>query len=199
MSIRNERRADLKPGLLETHQTLIAITTLTLLVLPFITSFNELLTALVLQSQAYLAIQDFVVPFEGKMVGVVLQYLFGLPTVTSGSSLIVLGDRSLRVYINWNCIGWQSLVLFSITLWTGLRGPYTAKSKGICVLAGIEGTILMNLLRIASVVLVAVYVGYMPALIFHDYGGTILVVLWLVLFWNLAFRHVLKRPDNPTI
>jgi exosortase/archaeosortase family protein len=182
-----------RSGLFETHQALIAITALVLMMLPFVITFNEFLTALVLRSQAYIAIQDFVVPIEGKMVGVILEYIFGMNTVVSGSTLIVLGAKSIKVYINWNCIGWQSLILFVITLVTGLRGPYTIKSKILCVLAGIEGTILLNLLRIASVILVAIYVGYLPALLFHDYGGTILVVLWLVLFWQLAFGHILKR------
>ncbi len=193
MSVENESSLRMKPGLMETHQALIALTALVLMMLPFITTFNEFLTAVVLQSQAYVAIQNIVVPIEGKMVGVILQYVFGMNTVISGSSLIILGARSLKVYISWNCIGWQSLILFGITLVTGLRGPYTLKSKALCILAGIEGTILLNLLRIASVILVAIYAGYLPAILFHDYGGTILVVFWLILFWHFAFNHILKR------
>jgi len=193
MSAQDKTLLPIKPGLMETHQALIAIAALVLMMLPFITTFNEFLTAMVLRSQAYVLIQDFIVPIEGKMVGVILQYVFGMNTVISGSSLIVLGARSLKVYINWNCVGWQSIILFAITLVTGLRGPYTLKSKILCVTAGIEGTILLNLLRIASVILVAIYAGNLPAILFHDYGGTILVVLWLVLFWHFAFNHILKH------
>jgi len=179
------------PGLIETHQVLIALTALVFLLLPFVTTFNDFLTSLVLSSQAYVIIQSFVVPIEGRMVAVILQYLFGIPAAISGSSIIIPG--SFRVYISWNCIGWQSVILFAITLVTGLRGPYTLKSKILCVTAGIEGTVLLNLLRIASVILVAIYAGYLPAVLFHDYGGTILVVLWLVLFWHFAFSHILKH------
>ncbi len=190
MSALNESSLQ-KPGLMETHQVLIALTALVLMLLPFVTTFNDFLTSLVLSSQAYVMIQNFVVPIEGRMVAVILQYLFGIPTATSGSSIIIPG--SFRVYISWNCIGWQSLILFTITLVTGLGGRYTLKSKFLCVLTGIEGTILLNLLRIASVILVAIYAGYLPAVLFHDYGGTILVVLWLVLFWQLAFNYILKH------
>lgn len=179
-----------KPGLMETHQVLIALTALVLMLLPFITAFNDFLTSLVLSSQAYVIIQNFVVPIEGRMVAVILQYLFGMPTAISGSLIIIPGY--LRVYMSWNCIGWQSLILFAITLLTGLGGQYTFKSKILCVVAGIEGTILLNLLRIASVILVAIYAGYLPAVLFHDYGGTLLVVLWLVWFWQLAFNRILK-------
>lgn len=191
MTVEDQRSSLVKPGLVETHQALIALTALTLMLIPFITSFNEFLTAIVLGSQAYVWIQNYVVPIEVKMVAVILQYVFGMPAVVSESSLIVPG--AIRVYISWNCIGWQSLILFAITLLTGLRGPYTLKSKMLCVLAGIEGTLLLNLLRIASVILVAVYAGYLPALLFHDYGGTILIVLWLVLFWHFAFNSILKH------
>lgn len=193
MSAQDKTLLPTKPGLMETHQALIAIAALVLMMLPFITTFNEFLTTIVLRSQAYVLIQDFVVPIEGKMVGVILQYVFGMNTAISGSSLVILGARSLKVYISWNCVGWQSGILFAITLVTGLRGPYTLKSKILCVTAGIEGTILVNLLRIASVILVAIYAGYLPAILFHDYGGTILVVLWLVLFWHFAFSHILKH------
>jgi exosortase/archaeosortase family protein len=193
LSIQGENSLQAKPGLMETHQALIALTALVLMALPFITTFNEFLTALVLRSYAYVAIQNFIVPIEGKMVGAILQYLFGVNTAISGSFLIIMRAQPLKVYISWNCIGWQSMVLFAITLLTGLRGPYTLASKILCVVAGIEGTILLNLLRIASVVLVAVFGGYMPAVLFHDYGGTILVVFWLILFWHFAFNHILKR------
>jgi len=193
MSVQKDMPTQLRPGLIETHQILIASTAVVLMLLPFVTAFSEFLTSLTLSSGAYLVIQDFVVPIEGRMVAGILHYLFGMPTAVSGPTVIIPG--SIRVYINWNCIGWQSLVLFGITLVTGLRGPYTTKSKALCVITGLEGTVLLSLVRIASVVLVAIYIGYMPALLFHDYGGTILTVLWLVAFWSLAFNHILKRPQ----
>jgi exosortase/archaeosortase family protein len=196
VTLQNQSSFQIKPGLMETHQVLIALAAVTLMVLPFVTTFNELLTAILLSSQAYGWIQSYAVPIEGKMVAVILQYVFGMPTLVSESSLIVPG--AIRVYISWNCIGWQSLILFGISLLTGLVGPYTLRSKTLCVLTGIQGTILVNLLRIASVILVAIYAGYPPAILFHDYGGTIIIVLWLVLFWHFAFNHILRPQSIPS-
>jgi hypothetical protein len=33
--------------------------------------------------------------------------------------------------------------------------------------------------------------GYLPAVLFHDYGGTLLTVAWLFGFWTIAYRWIL--------
>jgi len=38
--------------------------------------------------------------------------------------------------------------------------------------------------------------GYLPAAIIHDYGGTILILIWLCLFWHFSTSHVLKRAQE---
>jgi len=50
----------------------------------------------------------------------------------------------------------------------------------------------VNLLRISVVCVVAYYVGQLPAVIFHDYGGTILILLWLFAFWYFEHRYLLE-------
>lgn len=111
----------------------------------------------------------------------------------SGSSLVVIGHPSLKVYISWICVGWQSAALLAVTLIAGLRGPYTFRSKTLCLAAAVEGTFVIGLLRMASVILVDLYMGHLPAVIYHDYGGTIIIITWLVLFWYFAFAYILKR------
>jgi len=34
------------------------------------------------------------------------------------------------------------------------------------------------------VILVALFWGYGPSLIFHNYAGTLMLLIWLVGFWN---------------
>ncbi len=41
----------------------------------------------------------------------------------------------------------------------------------------------MNLLLIASVAVVACGFGRLPAVIYHDYGGTIIILLWFFFWW----------------
>jgi exosortase/archaeosortase family protein len=53
---------------------------------------------------------------------------------------------------------------------------------------------LLNLVRVAIVALIAATVGVAPAVLFHDYGGTILFVGFLFAFWALAQRWILATP-----
>lgn len=178
----------------KTYQLLIVLSAITFLVLPFVSTFNEFLTAVIMKIQLYTFIQDIIVPIEVRMVGAILQYFFGIQTSVSSQSLYLQSaGRVLSVYISWNCIGWQSVILFVFTLIVGLQGPYTITSKILCLLIGFQGTILVNLARIVLVVLVALYWGYLPAIVFHDYGGTIFILLWLVLFWHVSFKYILEH------
>lgn len=193
MSITGRGPSDTKPELLETHQLLIAVAAMVLMLLPFLTTVTDMVDSFVMQFQWYALLQNLVAPIESRLIAALLQYGFGINTAVSGSTLIVMGQPSLKVYISWICIGWQSAALLAITLFAGLRGPYTLQSKTLCLLAAVEGTFIVNLLRITSVVLVDLYVGQLSAQIYHDYGGTAIVITWLVLFWYFAFAYILKR------
>ena len=177
-----------------TYQLIIFASAIIFLLLPFVSTFNEFLTAVIMRIQLYVFIQDLVVPTLVRMIGAILIIFFGIETMISSQALQLVGaGRTVYLIINWNCIGWQSAILFALTLLTGLQGPYTLKSKLLCVLLGAEGTFLINFFRILSVCLMAFYWGYMPAILFHDYGGTILLLVWLALFWHFSFKHVLKK------
>ena len=127
------------------------------------------------------------------MLAVVLKHKFGISTTISGSTLIMSGPASLKVFVSWICVGWQSAALYAATLLVGLRGPYTNKSKLLVLFLGIEGTFLINLLREASVILVNMYIAELAAILYHDYGGTIILITWLIVFWYLAYALVLKH------
>jgi exosortase/archaeosortase family protein len=93
--------------------------------------------------------------------------------------------------ISWNCIGWQSLILLGVSFFTGLRGHQPLESRAQVVLIGVAGTMLLNLLRVAAVAALAATWGQTAAVLFHDYGGTILVIGWLFAFWAFANRWIL--------
>jgi exosortase/archaeosortase family protein len=163
------------------------------LVLPFVTTFNELLTALVMRIKLYVLIENFVVPLETRVVAGLANSLFGVKAyVVNKSILLQYGDRDLTAYISWNCIGWQSLILFALTTLTGLRGDFTMWSKVKAVLIGGQGTILLNIGRVLLILLVAMFWGYLPSLIIHDYMGTLMLLLWLVGFWHFSYNYVLE-------
>jgi len=173
------------------YQRLIVVAAVTFIILPFVTTFNEFLTKIVESLHFVAVIQGVAAPFMVRVVAVILQTM-RIPTSIAGSFLY-LGGRwmPLRIYINWNCIGWQSFVLFAFTLLTGLQGPYTKRSKFLTVLIGLEGTFLINIIRILVPTILAYHSGYIPAIVFHDYMGTLLTLLWMGFFWNYAFGSVL--------
>ena len=174
-------------------QRIIIVASITFVILPFITTFNEFLTKLVESFQLVALIQGSVAPFIVRIVAVLLRAL-GVSVSISGSNLFLTGAwMPLRVYINWNCIGWQSFVLLAFTFLTGLQGPYTMRSKLMTVLIGLEGTFLINILRILIPTLLAGNSGYLQAILFHDYLGTLFTLLWMGVFWNYAFENLLLR------
>jgi exosortase/archaeosortase family protein len=176
------------------NMTLVAITCALLMVLPFVTTFNDLLTSWALALGANNPLQG-IVPIEARMV-VSLLGAVGIHAAASDSHIVVWDTAGSMhtLFISWNCIGWQSLILVGISFMSGLRGQQPLEARVQVVLIGVAGTMLLNLMRVAAVAAIAAIVGQTPAILFHDYGGTLLVVGWLFAFWIFAQRWILVAP-----
>src|SRR5207237_8424416 len=103
----------------DVNRTLIALTCALLMVLPLVTTFDELLTTWAMRLGADNPLQA-IVPVEARIV-VSLLGLAGIHPAASGSHLVVLdGAGSMqRLFISWTCIGWPSLMSFRLTLISG--------------------------------------------------------------------------------
>jgi exosortase/archaeosortase family protein len=176
------------------NMTLIAITCALLMLLPFVTTFDDLLTSWALALGANNPLQA-IVPIESRMV-VGLLGVVGVHAAASGSHLVIWDSAGSMhtLFISWNCIGWQSLILLGASFFSGLRGRQSLEARAQVVLIGVAGTMLLNLMRVAAVAAIAATIGQTPAVIFHDYGGTILVVVWLFAFWIFVQRFILVAP-----
>jgi exosortase/archaeosortase family protein len=176
------------------NMTLLAVLCGMLMLLPLVTTFDDLLAGWALWLGADNPLQA-IVPVEARMV-VSLLGLVGVHAAASGSHLVVwdLAGGMHTLYISWNCIGWQSLVLLGVSLVTGLRGRHSLEARAQVILIGLAATMMLNLLRVAAVAGIAATLGVMPAILFHDYGGTILVVGFLFAFWIFAQRWILDGP-----
>jgi exosortase/archaeosortase family protein len=173
--------------------TLIIAASIALLVLPFFTTFGELLTQLAIAAGFDAALGAWIAPAEAEAVrGLLL--LLGLQASVDGQ-LLAIGDgtRAVTLFISWNCVGWQTLFFLAVSMLTGLQGEYTRRSRVETVLLGVAGIIALNVLRITAVALVAFYLGRLPAVIVHDYGSVLLTVGFLMAFWAFAFHSVLER------
>jgi exosortase/archaeosortase family protein len=177
----------------DTFVTLFLILTLVLIFMPFLATFNDILTRVVINLKGYSFIREYIVPFEVRMVAVVLAVLGFDVSVTK--EYVVLGQtQPFFTEIVWNCIGWQSLLFFVITAAIGLQGDkYTNLSKIKAAIIGLLGTFLVNILRIVAVVLVAYSFGQFPAIIVHDYGSILAIIAWLFFFWWFSYSYVLEE------
>jgi len=186
----------------QTFITTLLILVVVLMLMPFITTFNDVLTRFVMRLDFYRVIQDFIVPWEVRMVGVILFPLGFKPAILgeylaiNSGPLVVSEAEPFLVEIAWNCVGWQSLLFFILTAWAGLQGDqYTNGSKLKAWLIGFLGTFLVNIFRIAAVSVIAYYFGQEVAIIFHDYGSTLAVIGWLFVFWWFVYSFVLTERE----
>ena len=171
--------------------SLLAMLCALLMLLPLVTTFDDFLTTWALQLGANNPLQA-IVPVEARMVAGLLA-LVGIHAAASGSHLVVWDGAGAMhtLFISWNCIGWQCLVLLGVSLLSGLRGRHPIEARIQVIVIGVAGTMLLNLLRVAVVAGIAATVGVTPAVLFHDYGGTILVVAFLFGFWIFVQRWIL--------
>lgn len=172
-----------------TFAIIFALLAVTLATLPFLVSLNEILTHLVEKFSLYMWVQNQIVPMEVKMVGVLVKPL-GVAYQAHQGGLTVNG---IYAGMTWNCIGWQSLLLFFVTLIFGLRGNYTLWSKWETVLIGLLGTFLINLSRLVMIVLLLAYSRPLFAVVYHDYLAAIVTVIWLIGFWWFSYAFVLDE------
>jgi exosortase/archaeosortase family protein len=173
--------------------TLIATASIALLILPFFSTFGELLTKAAMAAGFDAWLGQWIAPAEGKLVHGALA-LIGIPSAYDGSLLYVgSGPGSLALYISWNCVGWQTVLFLLVSMATGLQGEYTLRSRLETVALGVLGIAMLNVLRISVVAVVAYLFGQLPAVIVHDYGSIIATVAFLMAFWAFAYNVVLER------
>jgi exosortase/archaeosortase family protein len=173
---------------------LLALTAILLVVLPFVSTFDDVLTQIGMRLGIAAPLQA-IVPAEVRVTVVVLG-LLGLHAAAAGNQLVVWNSSGApqTLFISWNCVGWQSLILLGLSLMVGLRTPMTMATRLEVIALGVVGTVLVNIARITLVCLLAALAGYLPAVLFHDYGGTLLLVAWLFAFWMIAYRWLVPEP-----
>ena len=171
---------------------LLAVGSIVLLVTPLFSTFGELLTNVAMLAGFDAALGAWVAPAEAQLVHGLLA-LLGYGSRAEGSLLSITdGARDVTLWISWNCVGWQTLAFLLITLPTGLAGDHTRASKALVIALGVFGIAVLNVVRIATVGLVALHWGQLPAVLVHDYGSVVATVLFLMAFWAVAYDRVLE-------
>jgi exosortase/archaeosortase family protein len=177
----------------KTYQMLLVVLVITLMFLPFLNVFSYLLSGIAERTGFYKLLENYVTPYIVALTRAVLG-LLGLRSRPGQSMLTVYYQQErYPIMIGWNCLGWQSMVIFFISLLTGLSGQFTRRSKAVCILIGTLGTFLFNLLRIVASILAIIFINRAFALVLHDYLMILLTIIWLLFFWWLSYRYVLEE------
>ena len=176
----------------KTFSFILLIFSIILLLLPFVSSMSELLTSIIERSGFYKVISGFIVPFETRAIAGILE-LFGYQVQAAPKTVSIFRNGTWEsVWISWNCIGWQSIILFGITLFVGLQGNFTKSTKLQCICIGLLGTIFVNLIRIAAITFLIFNFNFIPATILHDYLSAFVLIIWLFFFWYFSYSFILE-------
>ena len=180
-----------------TIMLLVAAAAILLLILPLVVTFNEAITAAVQLIGGDRVLADWIVPHESRLAAAFLMVI-GIPaSVGPGTIILGGGDFPTVLRISWNCVGWQSVILFGLSCVTALQGHDT-RIKIVVAAFGFAGLLLMNVLRIGIVGAVAYWAGEIPAIVVHDYGTVLASIAYLLGFWVLAYSTVLRSEPQPS-
>lgn len=163
------------------------------MLLPFVSAFNDGLTRLILSLKGYRVISEFIIPIEIKWVVVLLRSIGVDAYATHEYILIKQSQRGILVELIWNCVGWQSLIMFAITALVGIQSRFTFLSKVKAIILGLVGTIMINTIRVCIVILLFYYVNKSIGIVFHDYGALLTNSIWLFCFWRFVYSYVLEE------
>lgn len=168
-----------------------------LTILPALVTFNSLLTSVFNSMHWYIWLQTTIVPYESRLVAVLLKLVGITSVLTIGqgdfSMLVKKSDQYLPVALQWNCLGWQSILLLIVTFITGLRNNYTFFSRIETIMLGILGTFLINIIRMALIISVGYYWNKLAVFIIHDYFAVLVALIWMIFFWWFSYSYVLEE------
>lgn len=161
-----------------------------LMVLPFMLTFNSTLTRLVETISLYSFIQEKTVPLQVYLVSLIIRPL-GIDYVLFKDGIMVNG---ISLKVTWNCIGWQSMVLFAGSLIFALKGTsYTFFSKSKAVFLGLFGIFWVNIFRMSFTVWLATFSTSIYKIVFHDYLAAFIAIAYLLIFWWFSYQFILEE------
>lgn len=174
------------------HQikSVLLVLTITLLVLPAVLTFNDLITKVVERWVLYNFLQQQLVPFQVKLVGLVVRP-FGVAYIPLRDGMIA---NTIELRMTWNCLGWQSLLMFLVSLIVVLKGyTFTWMSKLEVIFLGMFGIFWMNIFRMSITVLLAVYAMPVFRVVYHDIFAAVMTIVYLIGFWWFSYTFILEE------
>ena len=142
-------------------------------------------------------LSSIVVPSFTSLIANILKVL-GISLTTSSGGVIILQtwNGPLPVRIIWECVGIDSLIIFSIILVVLLvEETVKTRTRVLWSSIGIFGTVLVNIIRVTFIFITDYYFGFEAGGRFHYTAGYILFFAWLAFFFFVFSKRqaILKR------
>ena len=155
---------------------------------------------LLLGYQVENAIPNYVA-LQNWMAGVLASTMnaLGIQTTATGHTLALNANTAspLLLSVESDCTGIQGVLAFGLLSTMSLLDVKPKLSRLIVLFAiGFVGVFLINILRLIIVVLTFDFFGISTGELVHVYAGYILFIVWVLVFWSLAFRYLPARPST---
>jgi exosortase/archaeosortase family protein len=117
---------------------------------------------------------------------------------TASGSIVALNSNSsspLLLNVESDCTGIQGVLAFGVLSSMALVDVKAKPSRLIPIFViGFVGVFLINILRLFLVFVTFEYLGVSLGNTVHVYAGYTLFVVWILVFWSLAFKYMPVRP-----
>jgi exosortase len=141
----------------------------------------------------YVALQDW-------MASIMASAMMALGVTTSVSGHLVLlnsGASSLALDVEGSCTGLQGILAFGLLSTMSMLDVKPKISRLIPIFAiGFLGAFLINIVRLFMVFLAFEYMGVDAGTTVHVYLGYSLFIVWVLIFWSLAFKYISPPPSK---
>jgi len=125
--------------------------------------------------------------------------MLGISASADGNvvTLTTIHGKGEPLIIDAACTGIKSILAYgSLAVLMILDVKTTNKRKALSTAIGFIGTFLVNILRLLTIFLVVYFFGIDAGLAVHIYLGYSLFIIWVFLFWIIAFKYLLKPRER---
>jgi exosortase/archaeosortase family protein len=138
------------------------------------------------------------VALQNWMAGVMASSMNFLGVSASVSGHVVAlntGTNTLFLSVEGDCTGVQGILAFGMLSTMALLDMKPKISRLIPLFViGFAGAFMINILRLIVVFLAFEFFGVGAGTTMHVYFGYVIFIVWVMVFWALAFRYLASHP-----
>ena len=122
-------------------------------------------------------------------------HMLGIGATVSGQYVQLSSPSGpLLLSVESDCTGVQGIIAFGLLSTMSVLDMKTKPARLVAVLAvGFIGAFLINIVRLFGVFLAFEFLGSDIGTMVHVYLGYTLFIVWVLVFWSLAFRYLMPR------